>query len=432
MKVVEYPPIEDWKELFKRPKLDQTSLRKMIADVFELVSNKGDEALKDYTQQFDKVALDSLFLNKDTLEKLASETPETLVEALKVAYKNIHSFHSSQVDAIEKIETQPGVTCWRKSTAIDSVGLYIPGGSAPLFSTLLMLAIPAQIAGCREIIVCTPPQQSGHIIHPAIAWVALQCGIEKIYTVGGAQAIAAMSLGTPTIPECHKIFGPGNQYVTAAKEYAQEFYTAIDMPAGPSEVMVVADDSANAAFVASDLLSQAEHGPDSQVILVTDSKEVLLAVQKEVQLQLDQLPRKEIAQKALENSKYILTEAENFSGMINTYAPEHLILQMDATDRLIQEIRNAGSVFIGHFTPESAGDYASGTNHTLPTDSYANMYSGVSVDSFVKKITFQEITKEGISRLGPSIETMAQYEQLHAHKNAVNLRLMEIKSKKKQ
>lgn len=429
METIKNPDKSEWKEIFSRPKLEQTSLKSTVKEVFEEVRKKGDDALINYSEKFDGVSLTDLILDKNQLKELAKNTAHELKEAIEVAYKNIYKFHEAQLQKSEKIETTTGVFCWRKSIGIDTVGLYIPGGSAPLFSTLLMLAIPAKIAGCQKLIVCTPPQKGELIIHPAIAFTALLCGIGNIATVGGAQAIAAMALGTHSIEKCYKIFGPGNQYVTAAKEYAQEFHTAIDMPAGPSEVMVVADDSGNPEFIAADLLSQAEHGPDSQVILISDSEKMIQEVKQALEQQLEQLPRKEIAKKALGFSKLIYAEKADFIEMINTYAPEHLILQIENVENTIEKIRNAGSVFVGNYTPESVGDYASGTNHTLPTDGYAHMYSGVSVDSFVKKITFQEITEEGLNKLGPIVSTMAKHEALDAHKNAVELRLNETQSK---
>lgn len=391
------------------------------------VRTKGDSALLQYSKQFDQVELDRLEVDITSMK--FSIDPE-LAKAIKVAKANIEKFHSSQKEAIEVVETMPGVSCWRKSVAIQKVGLYIPGGSAPLFSTLLMLAIPAQLAGCKNIVVCTPPSKntSKPFLNEVIGWTCQLLGIEKIYLAGGAQAIAAMTFGTATIPKVDKIFGPGNQYVTAAKQMSQKFGVAIDMPAGPSEVLVIADDTAYPEFVAADLLSQAEHGPDSQVVLVSDSEKLIEAVGKELKKQVEDLSRKKIAQQALGNSQSILVkdlkEAVDFS---NEYAPEHLIIASKNAEELSEGITIAGSVFLGNWSCESAGDYASGTNHTLPTNGYARNYSGVSLDSFVKKITFQRLSEQGIKNLGPSIEKMAEAEQLQGHKNAVSLRLEKLK-----
>ena len=388
------------------------------------VEANGDSALKEYSKQFDNVELDTIAVDLSAAK--FSIDPE-LAQAIEVAKSNIEKFHLAQKEEVQQIETMPGVNCWRKSVAIQKVGLYIPGGSAPLFSTLLMLAIPATIAGCKEIVVCTPP--SNGVLNEVIGWTCQLLGIEKIYLTGGAQAIAAMTFGTASIPKVDKIFGPGNQYVTAAKQMAQKYGIAIDMPAGPSEVLIIADDQAYPAFVAADLLSQAEHGPDSQVVLVSDSKNLMVQVREEIDQQLEELPRMEIAKQALENSQSILVnnldEAIAFS---NEYAPEHLIITTENAETLSEDITTAGSVFLGNWSCESAGDYASGTNHTLPTNGYARNYSGVSLDSFVKKITFQKLTEKGIQALGPHIEKMAEAEQLQAHKNAVTLRLNEIQN----
>ncbi|HXB13674.1 MAG TPA: histidinol dehydrogenase, partial [Bacteroidia bacterium] len=368
-----------------------------------------------------------LKVDESTISKAAKSISPSLKKAIDTAYKNIYKFHSVQLNnKVDKVETMPGVLCWRKALPIEKVGLYIPGGSAPLFSTVLMLGIPAKIAGCKEMVLCSPPT-----IHPAILYTAAKCGVKNIYSIGGAQAIAAMAYGTKSIPKANKIFGPGNSFVTIAKQLISSQGVAIDMPAGPSEVLVIADDSANAGFVASDLLSQAEHGPDSQVILLSTSKDLITKVNKEIGIQLEALPRKDITERALKNSRAILlknlNEAISFSNM---YAPEHLILCCENADELAGKVTNAGSVFIGNYSPESAGDYASGTNHTLPTNGYAKAYSGVSVDSFIKKITFQKISAKGLLNLGSTIETMAEAEQLHAHKNAVTVRLNQIKKGK--
>ena len=423
MKFIEYPNKADWETILKRPVFETESLEAKVAPVLKLVKEKGDEALKKFTLEFDKIALDTLAVTEAEIQEAVRLVPEELKKAIDVARINIEKFHLTQREESKKTETTPGVVCWRKSVPISKVGLYIPGGTAPLFSTILMLGVPANIAGCEEIILCTPPDKSGKI-HPAILYTASILDIKKIFKAGGAQAIAAMAYGTETVPQVYKIFGPGNQYVTAAKQLVNKGGVAIDMPAGPSEVAVLADASCNPAFVAADLLSQAEHGVDSQVILVSDQKSVIEAVEKEVKTQLEALPRKEFAAKALDNSKTILVKnMQEAMELINAYAPEHLILQVKEYDRLALLVKNAGSVFLGNYTPESAGDYASGTNHTLPTNGYAKAYSGVSLDSFVKKITFQHITQEGIRNLGPSIELMAAAEQLDAHKNAVTLRM---------
>lgn len=427
MKTIKYPAIEEWQSLCERPELDVSELESTVSSVFRKVQEKGDQALLEFAQKFDKVNMKSITID---LKKVEFDIDTELKEAIKLAKSNIEKFHISQKEAPQKIETLKGVTCWRKSVAIQNVGLYIPGGSAPLFSTLLMLAIPAKIAGCKNIVVCTPPTTEGGI-NEVIGWTCQLLGIEEVYLTGGAQAIAAMTLGTDTIPKVDKLFGPGNQYVTAAKQMAQKYGTAIDMPAGPSEVFVIADDSANPAFVAADLLSQAEHGPDSQVVLVSDSEQLLNDVSSEVIEQVEDLPRKEIALQALENSTSILLEDLNTCvDFSNTYAPEHLIIATENAESLGEKITIAGSVFLGNWSCESAGDYASGTNHTLPTNGYARNYSGVSLDSFVKKITFQKLSAEGIKNLGPAIEKMAAAEELQAHKNAVTLRLKALENEK--
>jgi len=423
MKTVEYPQKKDWGGLLKRAVLDHSVLEERVSAILQEVKERGDEALIDFALKFDKVSISSLLVSEQEFKVAEALVSAQLKEAIKAAAANIHKFHLAQKEEDKHIETMPGVECWRKSVAITKVGLYIPGGSAPLFSTILMLGIPANIAGCNEIVICTPPDKSGNI-HPAILYTASFLGITKVVKAGGAQAIAAMAYGTESVPQVYKIFGPGNQYVTAAKRLVTRDGIAIDMPAGPSEVAVLADESCNPAFVAADLLSQAEHGPDSQVLLVTTSKKVVERVNEELEKQLKQLPREQMATQALTNSLAIVVkDDEEAIALINDYAPEHLIVQTANPDKFIPLIQNAGSVFLGHYTPEAAGDYASGTNHTLPTNGYARAYSGVSLDSFVKKITFQKITKEGLQKLGPTIETMAEAEQLFAHKNAVSVRL---------
>ncbi|WP_462252424.1 histidinol dehydrogenase [Ekhidna sp.] len=420
-----YPDKSDWQSLCQRPTYDFSEMEEQVGAIMEEVKTNGDQALLQFNKKFDDVALDELSID---ITNSKYQIDPALAEAIIIAKSNIEDFHYSQKEEVQKIETMPGVNCWRKSIAIQKVGLYIPGGSAPLFSTLLMLAIPAKIAGCKEIVVCTPPTKSG-TLDEVIGWTCQLLGINKVFLTGGAQAIAAMTFGTESIVKVDKIFGPGNQYVTAAKQLSQKFGVAIDMPAGPSEVLVIADKSAYPQFVASDLLSQAEHGGDSQVVLVSDSKELIEKVQLEIEKQVQDLPRMEIAKQALSNSQAVLVsdmnEAVDFS---NTYAPEHLIIATDNAEELAADITIAGSVFLGHWSCESAGDYASGTNHTLPTNGFARNYSGVSLDSFVKKITFQNLTKSGIKQLGPHIEKMAEAEQLQGHKNAVTLRLKEIEN----
>ncbi|RNI27707.1 histidinol dehydrogenase [Rufibacter immobilis] len=426
MKTYLYPEREEWAALTQRPvqKLDQ--LRAGVQQTFDLVQQRGDAALIELAAKFDKATLQNVWVTDKEVAAAVPQVAQELKDAIELAYNNINRFHEAQREAVQQLETMPGVTCWRKSVAIQKVGLYIPGGSAPLFSTLLMLGIPAQIAGCREIILTTPPSADGSI-NATILYTAHRLGIKRILKAGGAQAIAALAFGTETVPAVDKIFGPGNQYVTAAKQMVTQLGVAIDMPAGPSEVLVIADDSADADFVAADLLSQAEHGPDSQVVFVTNSEKQLLNVQAAVAEQVAKLPRQTVAQQALDNSVGVvvgsLDEALAFS---NLYAPEHLILSVAEPEVLAEGVTQAGSVFMGHFSPESVGDYASGTNHTLPTNGYARNYSGVSLDSFVKKITFQQLTREGLERIGPAVETMAEAEGLHAHKNAVTIRLAKI------
>ncbi|GGG00096.1 histidinol dehydrogenase [Pontibacter amylolyticus] len=428
MRKIEYPAQADWQELVKRPTQNYEDLEAGIAQTFQLVREQGDAALLELTQRYDGVKLTSLFATQEEIAAAESELSAELKEAILQAYSNIQLFHAQQAEQPKQVETMPGVTCWRKSVPIDRVGLYIPGGTAPLFSTLLMLGVPAKLAGCTEVLLCTPPTKDGSI-HPAIRYTASLLGIDRIAKVGGAQAIAAMAFGTASIPAVNKIFGPGNQYVTVAKQMLSKTGVAIDLPAGPSEVLVIADDSANPAFVAADLLSQAEHGADSQVVLLTNSVEMLNQVEKELQEQLEVLPRKAFAAKALQNSLGILLgSVEEMLRFSNLYAPEHLILSISNFEEVLDEITNAGSVFLGNYSPESAGDYASGTNHTLPTNGYARAYSGVSLDSFVKKITFQHITPSGLQNIGKSIEVMAAAEGLEAHKKAVSIRLKEVQN----
>lgn len=416
----------DWTKLFTRPTVDLNQLEKTVSIVFDEVKALGDRAVRKNTKQFDGVELNDFLVSKQEMEEAEKLVPKNLRNAIEIAFNNIHKFHSSQREEVKMIETVPGVTCWRESKAIENVGLYIPGGSAPLFSTVLMLAIPAKIAGCKEIVVCSPPDKEGKI-HPAILYAAKLSGATKVFKVGGIQAIAAMTFGTETIPRVNKLFGPGNQYVTAAKRYAQQKGVAIDMPAGPSEVMILADNTADADFVASDLLSQAEHGGDSQCILLAFSEAFAEKVSNAVEEQLKALPRQQITNQAIQHSKIIVADnPKEAVEMINFYAPEHLIIAVEDEGEYIDEIINAGSVFLGHYTPESAGDYASGTNHTLPTNGYAKAYSGVSLDSFIKKITFQRISPKGLQSLGPSIEIMADAEGLAAHKNAVSIRLKKL------
>ena len=422
MKIYKYPSSSEWAQLLARPTFDNATLFDTVRTVLNDVKTKGDEAVKAYEEKFDKVTLSSLIVSQDEILEAESIVSEDLKKAILLAKDNIQKFHKAQAQELPCVETMPGVTCWQKAKAIEKVGLYIPGGTAPLFSTVLMLAIPAQIAGCKEIVLCTPPNKEGKV-HPAVLFAAKTAGVNKIFKIGGVQAIASMAYGTESVPKVYKIFGPGNQYVTAAKQMVSLKDVAIDMPAGPSEVEVLADESANPVFVASDLLSQAEHGVDSQAILVTTSESLADKVMKEVESQLAKLPRKEIAEKSIANSKiFIVKDMQEAVRISNSYAPEHLIISANGYRELAEQIDNAGSIFLGHYTPESAGDYASGTNHTLPTNGYAKAYSGVNLDSFRKKITYQEITKEGLERIGDAIEIMASNEQLFAHQNAVILR----------
>jgi histidinol dehydrogenase len=422
MKKFIYPDSATLRSALTRPVIDQQDLENTVKAIFEDIRYKGDMAVKEYTEKFDKVSLNLLRVTEQEIREAENQVSEKLKNAIKTAQYNIRSFHAAQREESKVIETMPGVSCWRKSVGIEKVGLYIPGGTAPLFSTVLMLGVPAVLAGCHKIILCTPCDKEGKV-NSTILYTAQLIGITEIYKVGGIQAIAAMTVGTETIPAIYKIFGPGNQYVTAAKQYAQKLGIAIDMPAGPSEVMVVADESANPSFIAADLLSQAEHGADSQVVFVTTDPQMPERVENELAVQLHQLPRKELAAQALENSSIIVVQQPELISVINEYGPEHLILQTTFNEALLGGIINAGSVFIGDYTPESAGDYASGTNHTLPTNGYAKQYSGVSLDSFVKKITFQQITENGIRNLGPTIEEMASAEGLDAHRKAVTIRL---------
>ena len=418
-----YPQEDSWKNILQRPALNVSGLYDNVQAILDRVKAEGDNALYEYGKMFDKVSLESLSVSDKELKDAANNIPTELKEAIESAAENIRKFHSSQKQEFRKIETTTGVTCWQKAVAITSVGLYIPGGSAPLFSTVLMLAIPAKIAGCSEIVLCTPPDKNGNI-NSAILYAAQVAGVNKFFKIGGAQAIAAMAYGTESVPKVSKIFGPGNPYVTAAKQIVSLKDVAIDMPAGPSEVEVIADENANPAFIAADLLSQAEHGTDSQSILLTTSASLIENVEIEVKKQLEQLPRQGITAKTLKHSHLILlNNDEEIIKMTNEYAPEHLIIQTDNYMEIAERIVNAGSVFLGPYSPESAGDYASGTNHTLPTSGYAKAYSGVNLDSFLRKITFQEITQSGLKTLGPTIETMAAGESLDAHKNAVSIRI---------
>lgn len=426
MKICRYPSADQWTELLQRPVLDNQSLQRVVADVLNRVKSEGDRAVLELEARFDHVELESLAVTEAEMDEAETLVDEELKAAIRLAKENIETFHAAQRFEGRPVETRPGVTCWQKAVAIEKVGLYIPGGTAPLFSTVLMLAVPARIAGCREVVLCTPPAANGKV-HPAVLFAARTAGVTRVFKAGGIQAIGAMAYGTESVPKVYKIFGPGNQYVTAAKQQVSLRDVAIDMPAGPSEVEVLADDTACAAFVAADLLSQAEHGVDSQAMLITTSARLLDEVQQEVERQLAQLPRREIAARSLEQSKLILVkDMDEALTLTNAYAPEHLIIE--TADYLQQAARvvNAGSVFLGSYSPESAGDYASGTNHTLPTNGYARAYSGVSLDSFIRKITFQEIRPEGIRAIGPAIEVMAANEHLDAHRLAVTIRLNQL------
>lgn len=424
MNIIRYPERAEWNNVLKRSALHTEDIRPAVQEIIDKVRTEGDRALYEYEEKFDKVKLASLIVTPEEFDEAGKALESGLKEAILRALENIRAFHAAQKFESKKVETVPGVTCWQKAVPIEKVGLYIPGGTAPLFSTVLMLATPAQIAGCKEIILCSPPNTEGKI-HPAILFAAQAAGVKKVFKAGGVQAIAAMAYGTKSVPKVYKIFGPGNQYVTVAKQEVSLRDVAIDMPAGPSEVAVLADETANPVFVASDLLSQAEHGVDSQAILITTSETLLRETQAEVERQLAALPRKAITEKSLESSRLILVkDLDEALDMVNEYAPEHLIIETKDYQDIAERIINAGSVFLGPYAPESAGDYASGTNHTLPTNGYAKAYSGVSLDSFIRKITFQEITREGIRSLGPTIQVMAENEHLDAHKNAVTVRLL--------
>jgi len=429
MNIIKYPKRSEWSVIVERPHLDVSQLNATVQSVLEKIKSEGDAAVIEFESKFDHVNLKSLSVSKEEMNEAENLISDELYHALILAHHNIAVFHESQKFDSSKIETQPGVTCWQKSIPIQKVGLYIPGGTAPLFSTVLMLATPAKIAGCEEIALCTPPNREGKV-NPAILVAAKIAGVDKIYKAGGVQAIGAMAYGTESVPKVYKIFGPGNQYVMAAKQQVSLHDVAIDMPAGPSEVCVIADETSNPVFVAADLLSQAEHGIDSQVILITTSENFLYKVNDEVKVQLDQLPRKDIASKALDNSKFVLVkDKEEAMELSNTYASEHLIISTNDYDILSEKVVNAGSVFLGQYACESAGDYASGTNHTLPTHGYALAYNGVNLDSYNRKVTFQHITKEGVKNIGPAVEIMAENEQLIAHKNAMTVRLQALKNK---
>ena len=426
IEIYKNPKKSEWKNLLKRPTQDYANLEGDVKAIFEDIKQHGDTAVKKYTKLFDGIDIEDFKVSKDLISNAATQISDRLKEAIDIAYDNIYAFHSAQKQSTIKIETMPGVTCWQKSMPIEKVGLYIPGGSAPLFSSILMLGIPAKIAGCKEVVLVTPPQKNGKV-HPAMLYAAKCCGITQIFQVGGIQAIAGLTFGTRNLPKVYKIFGPGNQYVTVAKQVATQYDVAIDMPAGPSELLVLADETANPKYIASDLLSQAEHGADSQVVLVTTSAAIADETKTELAEQLELLPRKDIAAKAILHSKLIVVDnTETALKLTNAYSPEHLIVCVKNEDDVVSQITNAGSVFIGNYTPESAGDYASGTNHTLPTNGFAKQYSGVNLDAFMKKMTYQKITKEGLLHLGSHIEVMAEAEALQAHKNAVRLRLDDL------
>jgi len=427
MKIINNPNRESWSEVLKRPTQTVGDIEATVTEIFTKVSETGDVAIKAFTKKFDGINLESNVVTPNEIELAVQQVPEKLQKAIRLAKQNIEVFHTAQKTSRTAIETAKGVQCWQEKRPIQKVGLYIPGGTAPLFSTVLMLAVPAQIAGCKDIVLCSPPNKEG-ILAPEILFAAQLCGITKIIKVGGIQAIAGLTFGTETIPQVYKIFGPGNQFVTVAKQLATKYGVAIDMPAGPSELLVVADKTANVSYIASDLLSQAEHGADSQVILVSTSKRLIDEVSEEVAIQLEVLPRKAIAEKAIANSKLIYVENDDIAlELINEYGPEHFIICCENEDLYIDGIKNAGSVFIGDYTPESAGDYASGTNHTLPTNGFSKAYSGVNLDSFLKSMTFQKISKEGLLNIGEAIELMAEAEGLQAHKNAVTIRLKDLK-----
>jgi histidinol dehydrogenase len=421
------PPKEKWADILQRPAMEAEELQEQVANILERVQQRGDLALKTLTRQFDGVELDQLLVSKEEVEEAKAAVSDDLKAAIQIAYQNIQRFHEAQQVESPRIETMPGVQCWRRSLPIERVGIYIPGGTAPLFSSILMLGVPAKIAGCQEIVLCTPPGKD-QSIQPSMLYTADLLGIEKIYKVGGAQAIGAMAYGTESVPKVDKIFGPGNQYVTMAKQLVQQTQTAIDMPAGPSEVLVIADNQSDPAFIAADLLSQAEHGVDSQVVLLTTSEELIDRVEDALEAQLQQLPRQSIARKVMEQSPAIvLSNLDSAMELSNVYAPEHLILSLAQPQELAEKVRHAGSVFLGYYAPESVGDYASGTNHTLPTNGFARAYEGVSLDAFVKKITFQQLSPEGLQNIGPYVEVMASTEQLEAHRLAVSVRLESLK-----
>lgn len=429
MRIIKYPTREQWSEIIARPRLDLSQLNATVSQVLDDVKKRGDEAVKEYEAKFDKAQLDILAVTEEEMDQAEKLIGNDLKDAIILAHHNIKVFHASQRFVGQKIKTQEGVCCWQKSVAIEKIGLYIPGGTAPLFSTVLMLATPAKIAGCKEIVLCTPPSKDGKV-NPAILYAARVAGVNKIFKAGGVQAIGAMAYGTQTIPKVYKIFGPGNQYVMAAKQKVSLDEVAIDMPAGPSEVCVIGDETANAAFVAADLLSQAEHGTDSQVLFITTSEDKLTEVMDEMKHQLLKLPRKEIAESSLRNSCFVLvSDSEEMMDLTNCYAPEHLVIQTKDYERMAERVVNAGSVFLGPYACESAGDYASGTNHTLPTHGYAAAYNGVNLDSYCRKITFQHLTEEGVRQIGNAVELMAEAEQLDAHRNAMTLRLRAINNK---
>ncbi len=426
MKTILYPLKETWDKLCSRPAFDRSDLDEIVKSILNRIRSEGDKALSDYSLKYDNLKLDEIKVSQEEIKESKKQIATEVIKAINIARENIEKFHRTQIFKEEVVETVPGIKCWRKNVAIEKVGLYIPGGTAPLFSSVLMLGVPAKIAGCRQVVMCTPPDSNGKI-NPLILYAGSLTGITDIYKIGGAQAIAAMAYGTETVPQVYKIFGPGNQYVTRAKELVQTDGIAIDMPAGPTEVLVIADDTADPEFVAADLLSQSEHGPDSQVIFLTDSKKIMVSVISEIEKQLDRLPRKDIARQALENSICtLLPGLEECLEFSNMYAPEHLVINTANASELAEKVKNAGSVFIGNYSCESAGDYASGTNHTLPTNGFAKSFSGVSVDSFVKKITFQEISAGGMKKIGPAIEVMADAESLYGHRNAVTVRLNKI------
>ena len=425
MQIFKYPAREEWKSILARPVFDSTSLFETVQKVLDDVRMRGDQAVKEYTQLFDKVDVNATEVTPQEIADAEKLVPMQLKQAIEMSRRNIWKFHNEQIQEYPEVQTTPGVYCWQKAIPIDKVGLYIPGGTAPLFSTVLMLGVPAQIAECKEVILCTPPDKNGNV-HPAVLYAAKIAGVHRIFKIGGTQAIAAMAYGTETVPKVYKIFGPGNQYVTAAKQLVSLRDVAIDMPAGPSEVEVLADHTANPAFVAADMLSQAEHGVDSQSLLICTSEELIPKVLEQIELQLEKLPRKDITKQALKHSKIVLVKTlEEAVEMTNEYAPEHLIISTHFYMGVAANIRNAGSVFLGNYSPESAGDYASGTNHTLPTNGYAKAYNGVNLDSFIRKVTFQQITKEGLTNLSNAIILMAENEQLQAHSNAVKIRLDE-------